>query len=117
MAQADLRRGVFDEVRQIRIKETVEEVLEDLSDHVDPSQASVTPKGTDVAALKLNGSANPRPDPAPKIETENSQSLELGSESQTSVLCVSGGSFLDEAAATIFARILGSYGIASTVEP
>jgi hypothetical protein len=55
MAQADLRRGVLDEVRQIRIKETVEEVLEDLSDHVDPSQASVTPKETDVAALNNYG--------------------------------------------------------------
>jgi predicted PurR-regulated permease PerM len=115
MAQADLRRGVLDELRQIRIKETVEEVLEDLSDHVDPSQASVTPKGTDVAAIKLNGS--PNPDPAPNIETENSRSPEIGSESQTSVLCVSGRSFLDEAAAMIFARILGSHGIASTVEP
>ena len=40
MAQVDLRRGVLDEPRQRRIKETIDEVIEDLSDHVDQPPAS-----------------------------------------------------------------------------
>ena len=45
MAQVDLRRGVLDELRQRRIKETIDEVIEDLSDHVDqPPAAAPAPR-------------------------------------------------------------------------
>ena len=45
MAQVDLRRSVLDEPRQRRIKETIDEVIEDPSDHVDqPPAAAPAPE-------------------------------------------------------------------------
>jgi len=63
MAQVDLRRGVLDEPRQSRIKETIDEVIEDLSDHVDqPSAAAPAPE---PFALETSGGSSP-PSSAPK---------------------------------------------------
>ena len=64
MAQVDLRRGVLDEPRQRRIKETIDEVIEDLSDHVDP------PPGAAPASepLALEDSGGPtQPTIAPSL--------------------------------------------------
>jgi hypothetical protein len=45
MTQVDLRRGVLDELRQRQIKETIDEVIEDLSDHIDqPPAAAAAPE-------------------------------------------------------------------------
>src|SRR3984893_14263113 len=53
MAQVDLRRGVLDELRQRRIKETIEEVIHDLSDHVDEPLASApVPEATEQRRIK-----------------------------------------------------------------
>jgi predicted PurR-regulated permease PerM len=117
MAQADLRRGVLDELRQRRIKETIEEVIEDLSDHVDrppePSPETAEP----IASLMAADSPNPGLGLAPSVETAQLHAQAPGFESQTSVLCVAGRSFLDEAAAALFAQILGKHGLAAKVEP
>ena len=57
MAQVDLRRGVLDEPRQRRIKETIDEVIEDLSDHVDqPPAAAPAPE---PFALENSGGPSP----------------------------------------------------------
>jgi predicted PurR-regulated permease PerM len=51
LAQVDLRRGVLDESRQRRIKETIDEVIEDLSDHVDqPHAAAPAPEPSALEA-------------------------------------------------------------------
>ncbi|MGH6811839.1 MAG: AI-2E family transporter, partial [Methylocella sp.] len=121
MAQVDLGRGVLDEFRQRRIKETIEEVIEDLSDHVDAPLAS-TPApeaGHTNAVLKSTGS--PPPSETASIETappERGQTeLAPGLESQKPVLCIAGRSLLDEAAAALLAQILGRHGIEAKVEP
>ena len=61
MAQVDLRRGVLDEPRQRQIKETIDEVIEDLSDHVDEPLASTpAPEAASTnAVLKSDGSLPP----------------------------------------------------------
>jgi predicted PurR-regulated permease PerM len=119
MAQVDLRRGVLDEPRQRRIKETIDEVIEDLSDHVDqPPAAAPAPEATPTnAVLKSAGS----PPPSESVETappdRGRAELAPGRESQKPVLCIAGHSFLDEAAAALFAQILGRHGIEAKVEP
>ena len=66
MAQVDLRRGVLDGSRQKRIKETIEEVIEDLSDHVDEPAGSVpAPDAAEpIDALPKSAGSPPPSDPA-----------------------------------------------------
>ena len=119
MAQADLRRGVLNELRQRQIKETIEELLEDLTDHVDRPPMVTTPRGPPehLAAFKADDAPSPWTEVDPSGELAQLHAPVPGSESQLSVLCVAGRSFLDEAAAALFAQILGKNGIVSKVEP
>jgi AI-2E family transporter len=115
MAQVDLRRGVLDEPRQRRIKETIDEVIEDLSDHVDqPPAAAAAPE-----PFALENSGGPSP-PAPSEARSPDlprASLTPSRESKKPVLCIAGRSFLDEAAATLFAQILEKHGMGAKVGP
>ena len=63
MAQVDLRRGVLDEPRQRRIKETIDEVIEDLSDHVDQPPAAA-PAPEPFALENSGGSSLPSSAPS-----------------------------------------------------
>jgi predicted PurR-regulated permease PerM len=129
MAQVDLRRGVLDEQRQRRIKETIEEVIEDLSDHVDQPPASApAPELVESFALETSGcpslpSSAPSPSPISALNVEVRPpdlppgGLMSSEESERPVLCIAGRSFLDEAAAALFAQILEKHGMGATVEP
>jgi predicted PurR-regulated permease PerM len=125
MAQMDLRRGVLDEPRQRRIKETIDEIIEDLSDQVDQLLASSpAPKAIESVALETEdspSSARPAPSFAPHVESpppdEPRACVTPRQSSKTPVLCMAGRSFLDEAAATLLAQILGQHGIEAKVEP
>jgi hypothetical protein len=130
MAQVDLRRGVLDEPRQRRIKETIDEVIEDLSDHVDqPPSAAPAPE---PFALENSGepslptfapSLDPSLSPSPEANVEASlpglshRGLTPSQESEKPVLCLAGRSFLDEAAAELFAQILEKHGMGAKVGP
>jgi len=121
MAQVDLRRGVLDELRQKRIKETIDEVIEDLSDHVDEPLASApAPESAPIDAV-LKPAGSPLPSEAASAEAappdEERAGLAPGRESQKPVLCIAGRSFLDEAGAALLAQILGKHGIEAKVEP
>jgi hypothetical protein len=110
---------VLDEPRQRRIKETIEEVIEDLSDHVDEPLASTSKAAPSDAVMKSPGS--PPPSETASVETEpiNMARVDLPPEreSQRPVLCMAGRSILDEAAAAVLAQILGKHGIEAKVEP
>jgi hypothetical protein len=116
MAQVDLRRGVLDEPRQRRIKETIEAVIEDLSDHLDEPLASTPEVAPSDAAP-----GSPPPSETASVETEPTNMARVNPrperESQRPVLCIAGRSFLDEAAAVMLAQILGKHGIEAKVEP
>src|SRR5208282_2325466 len=135
MAQVDLRRGVLDEPRQRRIKETIDEVIEDLSDHVDPPPAAAP--APEPFALETSGGSSSPPSSAPTLAPDLSPSLApspgaIGEaplpdlphagltpsrESEKPVLCIAGRSFLDEAAAALFAQILEKHGMGAKVGP
>jgi predicted PurR-regulated permease PerM len=128
MAQVDLRRGVLDELRQRRIKETIEEVIDDLSDHVDEPLASApAPEATEPFALETpadpsspSSAPSPAPMSAPNVEVRSPVppgGPMSSEEKERPVLCVAGRSFLDEAAAALFAHILEKHGMRATVEP
>jgi hypothetical protein len=91
MAQADVRRGALDSGRQVKIRETIDELVEDLQD---------------------DGS-----DPGRGAEGEQSPE-ERDRASQISVICIGGRTPLDEAAGALFAHLLQSEErIAPRVEP
>ena len=122
MAQVDLRRGVLDEPRQRRIKETVDEVIEDLSDHVDPLPAAAP--APEPFALEMSGGSSP-PSSAPSLSPSLAAIVEAplpdlpraSRESEKPILCMAGRSFLDEAAAALFAQILEKHGMGAKVGP
>ena len=122
MAQVDLRRGVLDEPRQRRIKETVDEVIEDLSDHVDPPPAAAP--APEPFALEMSGGSSP-PSWAPSLSPSLAAIVEAplpdmpraSRESEKPILCMAGRSFLDEAAAALFAQILEKHGMGAKVGP
>ena len=121
MAQVDLRRGVLDELRQRRIKETIEEVIDDLSDHVDEPLASAPAPEAALTDGVPTSADSPLPSEAASVEAappdREHAGLAAGPESQKPVLCMAGRSFLDEAAAALLAQILGKHGIEVKVEP
>ena len=126
MAQVDLRRGVLDEPRQRRIKETIDEVIEDLSDHVDRPPAAAP--ASEPFALEDSGgpslpifapSFSPRfaaivAAPLPNLPRAD---LTPSRESEMPILCIAGRSLLDEAAAAPFAQILEKHGMGAKVGP
>ena len=126
MAQVDLRRGVLDEPRQRRIKETIDEVIEDLSDHVDRPPAAAP--ASEPFALETSGGPS-LPTIAPSLSPSLAAivaaplpdlpraDLTTNRESEKPILCLAGRSFLDEAAAALFAQILEKHGMGAKVGP
>lgn len=118
MAQVDLRRGVLDEFRHRRILETIEEVIEDLSDHADQPPPQVPGAGEGAAFSESNSISSSATD----VEVASPATLHTGLPPSTStvsgtpVLCIAGRSFLDEAAASLFAQILEKNGVPAKVE-
>jgi predicted PurR-regulated permease PerM len=88
LAQADVNRGALDHERRVEIKETIRELMDNLSNH------DAVPGGV----------AGERP-------------AQLPSSPPTTVLCVAGRGSLDEAAAAMMAQVLGKRGIGARVVP
>jgi predicted PurR-regulated permease PerM len=98
LAQLDMNRGGLDHDRRVQIKEAVDAVIDNLSDHrdVDP------PSGGKAAERPGAASAKPEVPPAWR---------------ERAVLCVAGRGSLDEATAAILAQLLGKHGIGARVTP
>ncbi|MGH6840296.1 MAG: AI-2E family transporter, partial [Methylocella sp.] len=119
MAQVDLGRGVLDELRQRRIKETIEEVIEDLSDHDEPLASAPAPQAPPSNAVLKSAGSSPSETASVELAPLDMGRTDLapGRQSQKPILCIAGRSFLDEAAAALLAQILGRHGIEAKVEP
>ena len=100
LAQLDVNRGSLDHASRARIKEAVEWVIDDLSDHVDATTPTAEEDAAEGTALPSMRSAK-----------------ELASSWQgAAVLCVAGHGSLDEAAAML-AQLLERRGISARVVP
>ena len=101
LAQFDVNRGALDHVRRARIKEAVEWVIDDLSDHDDASAPTLGEGAAEVAPLP------------PVLSPEELAPDWRG----TAVLCIAGRGSLDEAAALMLEQLLKKRGIGARVVP
>jgi predicted PurR-regulated permease PerM len=98
-AQVDVTRGVMDRSRQVEVRDSVERVVADLSDHVDAPNAQTE-----------NGSPDAVPDILAATGADE-QSVEIGSR----ILCIAGRTPLDQAGCVILAQLLERRGISARV--
>ena len=104
----DARKGLLEEDRAIRIKETVVEVLEDLSSHEDIGTEKVVP-----ADEISNLSQLTKVETEPLLDAPNVLPAEWRAEC---VLCIPGIGQLDEAVALIIAQVLRKRGFGVRAE-
>jgi hypothetical protein len=108
LAGTDARKGLLEEDRAIRIKETVAEVLEDLSSH-------------EEATAEKSGPVDEASNLSQLIKAETEQSLDatnaLPAEwKEERVLCIPGIGQLDEAVALVVAQVLRKHGFGARAE-
>jgi predicted PurR-regulated permease PerM len=101
LAQLDVNRGALDHTHRVRIKEAVEWVIDDLSDHDDATAPTLEEGEPEVPALQSVLSPE---ELAPRWRGN-------------AVLCVAGRGSLDEAAAAMLAQLLEKHGIGARVVP
>ena len=111
LAQADLARGALDRPQTERIKASVAEVVDDLSDQDD--RAPVSKPTRDVETVAALERLDQRGAHLPVLQPKD-----LAPEWQTDgvVLCVAGRGALDEAVAMILAQLLEKHGLRARVE-
>jgi predicted PurR-regulated permease PerM len=101
LAQLDVNRGALDHAHRVRIKEAVDWVIDDLSDHDDAPEPALE---TGAAAAAPPSAALPAEQPTPGWR-------------EAAVLCIAGRGSLDEAAAAMLAQLLARHGIGARVVP
>ncbi|HEY0525261.1 MAG TPA: AI-2E family transporter [Stellaceae bacterium] len=109
LAQLDASREALDEERRQRIKETIDEVIDDLSDHED-----VLPAPKRAAAADDDDGAAAAPTPPPPVLRSEELAPEWRGEP---VLCIAGRGTLDLAAAAMLAQLLEKHGIGARTLP
>ncbi|MEO8319153.1 MAG: AI-2E family transporter, partial [Bradyrhizobium sp.] len=114
LAQLDLDRDALDRARLVKIRDTVFEFVEDLSDQAD--REPVGEQSTDdaeAAAAVEDVAADPVQADLPVLQT-----AELSPEwqSERPILCIAGRTPLDEAAAIMFAQLCNVHGLTARVE-
>jgi predicted PurR-regulated permease PerM len=99
LAQLDVNRGALDHQQRIKIRTSIDGVIDNLSDHDDaPAAGIVKPPSTESPA------------PAGSVHEPAEPKWREGS-----VICVAGRGSLDESAAAILAHLLGKQGIVANV--
>ena len=100
LAQTDAAHGKLPRDKQLAMRDTVAEIVDDLSDYADEAP---DPKEGEPAA--------------PKILTILKEQLPASWQVDHSVLCIASRSPLDEAAAEILAQLLEKHGLSAMVQP
>jgi predicted PurR-regulated permease PerM len=99
LAQLDMNRGGLDHDRRVQIKEAVDGIIDDLSDHDDT-----------MPAVETNGDGPVEPPHPASAEDTVAPAWR-----ETPVLCIAGRGSLDEAPAAMLAQLLGKHGIGARV--
>jgi predicted PurR-regulated permease PerM len=107
LAARDALRGGLNTPHLMRIRDSVQELVEELDEYEDrkPEPAKPAAKPLAVAPLEQPDSAAPKEEQAPDPEPAE-QGL-----SARAVLCVAGASPLDEAVCSMLAQLLGKHGL------
>jgi predicted PurR-regulated permease PerM len=100
LAQLDVNRGALDHARRVRVKEAVEWVIDDLSEHEDASVPVLENDATDVTPVAVLSKEELAPSWRGKA-----------------LLCVAGRGSLDEAAAAMLVQLVERRGIGARVVP
>jgi predicted PurR-regulated permease PerM len=113
MAQIDVRRGALEDARQMRIRDTMRDLVADLADRDEEAG--------------IPGSRTPAPIAAPDADPETPGpsaeemlprvTIDPSWRREKAVICVAGRTALDEAAAHLLADLLADHGIGAHVEP
>ena len=114
LAQSDLDRNALDPARLIKIRDTVIEFANDLSDEADQEPAPGQSTDDAEALAAVEGV----PDNPVYADLPVLQKVKLAPEWQGEhpVLCIAGRTPLDEAAAIMFAQLCNAHGLAARVE-
>jgi len=113
LAQSDLDRGTLDQVRMAKIRDTVVEFADDLSDQVDEEPTGESTDDAEAAAAVDQIPGHPSYPDIPVL-----QKADLAAEwsGEHPVLCIAGRTMLDEAAAIMFAQLCEAHGLSARVE-
>ena len=113
LARADALRGVLNEDRLERVRATVEELVDDLSDHPDQeTKSGRTDDPEAAAAVEASEGESGRAD----LPTLVPEDLNPRFRGETPILCIAGQSPVDEAAAMMLAQLLTKHGLRARVE-
>jgi predicted PurR-regulated permease PerM len=114
LAQADLGRDALDQIRLVRIRDTVLEFVNDLSDQTDQEPTGDRPTADAEAAAAVDSAAGePVYADLPILQKDE---LRIEWKSDNPVLCIAGRTALDEAAAIMFAQLCNVHGLHARVE-
>ncbi|MDN3278372.1 AI-2E family transporter [Frankia sp. RB7] len=114
LAQSDLDRAALDQTRLTRIRDTVVEFVDDLSEQDDgrPVGNERTVDAEAVDAVEAVAPASDQPD----IPVLDAAALPEQFRGENAVLCIGGRTKLDEAAAIMFSQLCRAHGVGSRVE-
>ena len=113
LAAADARRGTLGSDQLDRMKETIAEVVQDLSRHNDAEPPKGEGHKATATALR-NGQTLARNPNRDSIDA-GSENIPLEWRSEPAVICLAGRGPLDEAAASMLAQLLQKHGMGSRV--
>lgn len=114
LAQSDLERDVLDHPRLVRIRDTVVEFADDLSEQTDqePGGERSTIDAEAAAAVEAAAAEPIYPD----LPTLKNDELSVEWQGAYPVLCIAGRTALDEAAGIMFAQLCNVHGLRTRVE-
>ena len=110
LAQADSARGKLSRQRQLELRDVIEEVVDDLSDHPDQLPVKDKKKAEHDAADQKETAVSL----APVVSKE---ALPPEWQVPYPVLCIASRRPLDEGACVMLAQLLGKHGLAAWVQP
>src|SRR5215208_5026627 len=99
LAAADMRRETLDEERLLRIRDTVAEIIDELSAHEDNTEVLASAEAPRL--VPVSGEA----------ETGTTRDLPQRWRREKSVLCIPGSGLVDEASALILSQLIARRGI------
>ncbi len=113
LAQSDLERDVLDQSRLGKVRDTVIEFVNDLSDQTDQEPTDERATADAEAAAAVEAAVEPIHADLPILQRDQ---LPIEWQGDNPVLCIAGRTALDEAAGIMFAQLCNVHGLRTRVE-